>query len=205
MIFEKINIWSTITLIMLLISAKLFAQESNDIKYKFTQTDSNYTFYSSFKIKAPPKCLLEISFNYTHIRELALDAKKVQLISQGNNWNQIIYIYRKFIFFKNTTVWHRTLNEENQRVDFALISSENNQRMMPRMMTSSGYYQITQEGEYSTMEYFQQCQLTEESITKLYIKRVKINAIKFMHKFSEYASTYCNASTDQPILKTVQL
>ena len=205
MIFEKIKIGSAITLIMLLISAELFTQESNDIKFKFTQTDSSYKFYGSFKIKAHPKCLLEISFNYTHIRELALDAKKVQLISQGNNWNQISYIYRKFIFFKNTTVWHRTLNEENQRVNFALMSSKNNQKIMPRMLSSSGYYQITQEGEYSTMEYFQQCQLSEESITNLYIKRVKKNAMKFMHKFSEYANSFCNASTNQSTLKIVQL
>ncbi len=195
MIYEKIKIWSTIALIIVLIPARLFAQESNDIKYKFTLADSSYTFYGSFRIKVPPKCLLEISFNYNHIKALALDAKKVRLIDQGSNWNQISYTYRKFIFFKNTTVWHRIFSEEDQRVDFTLLSSDNNRRIMPRMVASSGYYQITREGEYSIMEYYQQCQLTEESITKLYIKKVKKNAIKFIHEFSEYASTFCNNST----------
>jgi hypothetical protein len=113
------------------------------------------------------------------------------LIDQGSNWNQISYIYQKFIFFRNKTVWYRILNKENQRVDFTLVSSENNQTIMPRMISSSGFYQIKQQGEHSIVEYYQQCQITEELITKLYLNRAKKEAIKFMHKFSEYASTFC--------------
>lgn len=195
MMSGKIKIWFTIVLIIVLIPMNLFAQEPNDIKYKFTQTDSSYTFYGSFKINANPKCLLEISFNYKHIRVLAPDAKEVQLISQGSNWNQISYTYQIFTFFKNKTVWHRILNEENQRVDFTLISSENNLAIMPRMISSSGYYQIKQQGEYCIVEYYQQCQLTDELITKLYLNRAKKEAIKFMLKFFKYADTFCNSST----------
>lgn len=195
MILGKIKIWFTIVLVIVIIPLKIYAEEPDDIQYKFTQTDSSYTFYGSFKINANPKCLLEISFNYKHIRALALDAKEVQLIDQGNNWNQISYIYQKFTFFKNKTVWHRILNEENQRVDFTLVSSENNQTIMPRMISSSGFYQIKQQGEYFIVEYYQQCQITEVLITKLYLNRAKKEAIKFMHKFSEYASTFCNNST----------
>ncbi len=197
MIDKQIKIWSTIVLIIVLIPDQLFAQEPNDIKYKFTQTDSSYTFYGSFRAKVPTKCLLDISFNYNHIKALALDAKEVSLIDQGSNWNQISYTYRKFIFFINTTVWHRVFSEEDQRVDFTLLSSENNRKIMPRLVASSGYYQVTREEEYSNMEYYQQCQLTEKSITKLYINKVKKNAIKFMYKFSEYASTFCSDSTLQ--------
>ncbi len=195
MIPEKIKIWSTVALIILLIPDKLIAQESNDIKYKFTQTDSSYSFYGSFRIKAHPKCLLEISFNYDHIKALALDAKEVLLIYQGRNWNQISYTYRKFIFFKNRTVWNRIFDEDNQRVDFTLLSSENNRNIMPQMLSSFGYYQVKQLGAYCILEYYQQCQLTEKSITKLYIKKVKKKAIKFMHEFFEYASFFCNNST----------
>lgn len=195
MTLGKIKIWFTIVLVIVLIPMKLFAQEPNDIKYKFTQTDSSYTFYGSFKINADPKCLLEISFDYKHIRALALDAKEVQLIDQGSNWNQISYTYQKFAFFKNKTVWHRILNEENQRVDFTLVSSDNNRTIMPRMISSSGFYQIKQQGDYLIVEYYQQCQLTEELITKLYLNRAKKEAIKFIHKFSEYAGTFCSNST----------
>ena len=193
--YQKIKIWPTILLLSMLIPNNLFAQESDNVKYKFIQTDSSYTFYGSFRIKVPQKCLLEISFNYNHIKALALDAKEVRLIDQGSDWNQISYTYRKFIFFKNTTVWHRILDKEDQKVEFTLLSSKNNLKIMPRMIASSGYYQITQDEEYSIMEYYQQCQLTEESITKSYIKKVKKNAIKFIHGFYKHAHIFCSNST----------
>ena len=195
MIPGKISIWFAIVLIIVIIPMKIYAEEPDDIQYKFEQTDSSYTFYGCFKINATPECLLEISFNHKHIQALALDAKEVLLIDQGSNWNQISYTYQKFAFFKNKTVWHRILNEENQRVDFTLMSSENNQTIMPRMISSSGFYQVKQQGDYFIMEYYQQCQLTEKLITKLYLNSVKKEAIKFMHTFSEYARTYCDMST----------
>lgn len=191
MIPVKISVWFAIVLIPM----KTFAEEPDDIQYIFERTDSSYTFYGCFKINATPDCLLEISFNHKHIQALALDAKEVLLIDQGSNWNQISYTYQKFTFFKNKTVWHRVLNKANQRVDFTLMSSENNQTIMPRMISSSGFYQVKQEGDYFIMEYYQQCQLTEKLITKLYLNSVKKEAIKFMLTFSEYAHTYCDMST----------
>lgn len=198
MILWKINMWFTTLLVIVLIPMNLLAQDHNEVKYKFTKTDSSYIFYGSFKIKANPKCLLEIAFRYKHIRALSPDAKEVKLIDQGRDWNQISYTYQKFTFFLNKTVWHRILNEENQRVDFTLLSSENNLSIMPRMISSSGFYQIKQKGDYSIMEYYQQCLLTEVFITKLYLNRAQKEAIKFMHKFSEYTRAYCinSASTD---------
>jgi len=178
-----------------LIPLMAFAEEEIDIKYIYTQTDSSYSFYSSFKINANPKCLLEISFNYEHIRSLAMDAKEVVLIDQGSNWNQISYTYQKFIFFENTTVWYRKLDEEKQRVDFTLVSSQNNQTIMPRLISSSGFYQVKKQEEYVIVEYYQQCRLAESSLTKVYLNRVKKEAINFMYLFSEYALEHCSWSS----------
>jgi hypothetical protein len=194
MILGKINIWFTIVLLIVIIPLKIYVEEPDDIQYQFTQTDSSYIFYGSFRINAKPECLLEISFNYKHIRALAPDAEEVRLIDQGNNWNQISYTYQKFTLFKNTTVWHRILNEENQRVDFTLVSSENNLSIMPRMTSSKGFYQIKQQGEYCIVEYYQQCQLREGLITKLYLDSAKKEAIKFLHRFFKYADAFCNKS-----------
>ena len=172
----------------------IFAEETNDIQYKFTQTDSSYTFSGSFKIKANPNCILDMFFYHEHIRALAPDAKEVLLMDQGSDWNQISYTYKKYIWFVNKSVWHRNLDKKKQRVDFTLISSENNKTIMPRMTSSSGFYQINKQGGDIIVEYFQQCQLTKSSITNLYLNRVKKEAIQFMHRFSEYAKTICSDS-----------
>jgi len=108
MILGKIKIWFKILpIVVLLIPMKIYSEEPDDIQYKFTQTDSSYIFYGSFKINANPKCLLEILFNFEHIRALALDAKEIQLIDQGNDWNQISYIYQEFTFL--VTIQHQQI------------------------------------------------------------------------------------------------
>jgi len=174
------------------------AKEENDIHYRFSQTDSSYTFYGSFEINADPKCLLEITFKYEHIAALASDAREVTLIEQGRNWNQIRYTYRKYVIFENSTAWHRKLDEENLRVDFSLLWSENNQSIMPRIISSSGYYQIIPGGDPIIVEYFQYCRLTEEPITQFYLDRVKKEAIDFMHHFAAYALEHCKSSSSNP-------
>lgn len=195
MLLIKFQIWFRTliitVLVILLIPPTSLAQIPSPIHYKFTQTDSNYTFYGSFKIKADPECLLDILFNYKHIKALAVDAKEVVLIDQGKNWNQISFTYQKYIFFKNKSIWHRVLHEEDKRVEFTLLSSYNNRKVMPQILSSSGFYQIHKEGEFYLVEYYQECQLTEHGVTKLYLQRAKKGAIKFMHVFSEYAVSFC--------------
>jgi uncharacterized lipoprotein YehR (DUF1307 family) len=171
-----------------------FAKKPDDIKYTFTQTDSTYSFSGSFTIKANSNCLLDICFQHEHISALAPDAKEVLIKDQGNDWNQISYTYQKFIYFENKSVWNRKLDKENMRVDFTLISSKNNHAIMPRMVSSSGYYQISMQDEEIIVKYFQECQLTKSSITNLYLNRVKKEALQFMHRFLEYANTICNNS-----------
>lgn len=170
----------------------LFA--SNDIQYTFDQTDSSYSFFGRFVINAEPECLLRISFNYEHIQALAPDAKEVRLINSGCDWNRISYTYHKYIFFENTSVWLRKLDQDKQRVNFVLVSSNNNLAMMPALTASSGYYQIKQVNDYTVVEYYQECRLTEKSITKLYLSRMKGEAVEFINRFAAYASEHCNGS-----------
>ncbi len=183
-----------ILFVFVLTSLNIFTQEHNDINYTFTQSDTSYAFYGSFILDTNPECLLEISFEFKHVKALNLEAKEVQLIDQGNNWNKISYTYQKFAFFNNQSVWHRKLNKENRSVTFKLVSSKNSHSIMPVIISSSGFFQIKKKGECFIMEYYQQCKLTEELMTKLYLKRSKKEAIKFMYKFYEYAGAYCSNS-----------
>ncbi|MEN8119471.1 MAG: hypothetical protein ABFS35_03955 [Bacteroidota bacterium] len=192
MILVKNKIWWIIVLVFVFIPVKKYAQESKGIQYKFTETDSTYSFLGSFKTRAEPGCLLEMCFNYEHIRALGVFAKEVLLVDEGSGWNQIAYHYQKFIIFENKSVWHRKLNEEKQRVDFTMVSSKNSHSVMPCMVSSSGFYQVRQQGTCQIVEYYQECQLTTAVITSLYIDIMKNEVIKFMYRFSDYADTHCN-------------
>ncbi len=176
----------------LICSMQVFAQENEDIYSTFSQTDTTYTFYGRFNVIAETSCLMNICFDYEHIKALAIDASSVDLIEEGENLNKIKYTYQKFPFFKNESLWYRTIDSENSRVDFALVSSKNNNAIMPRMTSSSGYYKVTQLNGMLSVEYFQQCSLTKSFLTALYLDFTKKKAIEFLHVFKDYSRKHCN-------------
>ncbi len=173
-------------------SMQIFAQENDDIYSTFSNTDTTYTFYGRFNVIAETDCLMNICFNYEHIKALAVDASSVELLEKNENRNKIKYTYQKFPFFKNKSVWNRTIDRENLRVDFSLVSSENNNSIMPRMISSSGYYKVTQLNGILSVEYFQQCRLTRSILTALYQNYMKNKAEEFLHVFKDYSRKHCN-------------
>ena len=194
---KKNKILLLFTRLFVMVPLTVFADGGNDIQYKFTQTDSTLSFYGNFKTIKSPDCLLEVFLNYNHIKALAPDAKEVQLINQGINWNKIRNIYQKFIFFENISVWNRKLSMEKQRLDFILVSSLNNTATIPKMISSSGFYQVKMQGEDIIVEYYQYCQLTESIVTNLYLNIVKNEAIHFMERLLKYSNAICR---DKPVI-----
>ena len=183
-------------LIILLITAVIYsgqavAQESDSIYYSFRQTDTTYSFYGRFTVVAEAACVMHICFNYGHIKALAIDAKNVDLMEEGENWNKIKYTYQQFPFYKNESLWSRTIDRKNTRVDFTLISSKNNHSLMPSMISSSGYYKLTKLKEALSVEYYQQCRLTKSYLTSIYQNSMKKKAVEFLYVFRDYSQKHC--------------
>ncbi len=185
------KIWLLTILIDIVIQAPLIAYDPGDIQYKLSLTDSTLIFYGSFRTVSRPDCLLEIFFNYNHIKALASEGMEVQLVDQGTDWSLIRYKFRRFIFFENTSEWHRKLDRENQVLDIKLVSSVNNQTAMPGMISSSGWFKVREQGDEIIVEYHQSCQLTKTLITELFLKILRNEAIQFMQKLMEYTNTNC--------------
>lgn len=173
------------------VSNTSYSQELSDISYEFSKTDSSYSFKGSFKTKRNPLCILNLCFDIKHVSALAPDAKDVVLITEESNRNQISYTYRKFIYFENKTLWNRILNKDSLRLDFYLISSDNNSALMPKIISSTGYYLISPAENCIKVEYYQHCILTESSLTSIYINKVRKEAINFIHRFNKYSESEC--------------
>ena len=183
----------SITAICFLINPD-FSLAQEDIQFTFTQNDACYSFKSSFDIHVDPNCLLNICFDFEHIKALAPDAKEVSLLDTGKNWNKIRYTYQKFAYFENTSIWYRTSDESTKRVDFQLISSVNNSTIMPVMISSTGYYQIKTRNNKVNLEYFQECKLTDSFLTTIYLSRVEKNAKQFIYRLYDYINVICKDS-----------
>ena len=184
-------IYRGILLIWMSVPVLIFGSSIEELQYHFSQDDSSYSFRGSFIVEAELDCLLSLVYDIEHISEFASGAKSVELIRQGDNWNMVSYTYRKFIFFENRSTWRRTLNRDSQELVFEMISSENNLRIIPEMLSSKGYYRVNPDDEGYRLEYFQECRLNPDDIKDSYIKTVKKEAIEFLHEFREYVEKTC--------------
>ena len=185
-------IWFKSIFIAVLSSIPLLSYgDENDLDYRFTQADSSYTFYGSFKVKADPDCLIHLIYNFDHISDYSSAAEFIELIREGNDWYEITYTYRQYLFFEHQSTWRRTLNRKKHKVDFIMISNNNNLSMIPEMVSSSGYYQVKPNEEYCQVLYFQACTLTPGILLDAYMKAGKDAAINFLREFKEFIEKNC--------------
>lgn len=173
-------------------SSLAYSQKNDDIYYSFTQTDTTYSFFGRVKINADANCAMNICFNYTHIKALALDANNVELIEEGADYNKIKYTYELRPMFRNESWWSRTIDRKNQKVSFTLMFTINNSFLMPRMKYSSGYYKINQTNEGTWVEYFQYSKLTKSKLTSLYLNLLQKKAVDFLRLLQAYSQKHCN-------------
>jgi hypothetical protein len=187
----KIHIQLLLILLLLAHYDKLYPQSASNVQYEFTELDLTFTFKGSFITNADVTCLLDVCFTFEHNLNLSYSADNIELVDQGESWNRIRYTYCEYYFFENISVWERKLDVDNQRVDFSLLTSVNSSTLMPKMLSSTGYYRITNQSNATIMEYFQEFTLSESILTNIYKEQLKIEAIRFINFFSEYAKSSC--------------
>jgi len=182
---------NSILLLWICVPGLIYADSGEDLNYDFYQDDSSYSFRGSFVIEAELACLKSVVFDFEHVAKYAYKAKKIKSVRKGDNWNEISYTYRRYVFFESQTNWHRIFYPERNRLIFELVSSENNLRIMPDIISSSGYYQISPSENAYRMEYFQECHLNTDHIMDSYLRTVRKEAIEFLYEFREYIEKTC--------------
>ena len=180
-----------IILVLICFPFFVFGGSREDLKFDFHQNDSSYSFRGSFVVDADPDCLITVILDFEHISKYASGAAAVEMLRQGNNWTEVSYTYRRFIFPENTSVWRRTLYRDRNELVFEMISSKNNLKIMPEVLSSSGYYRIRNVENGCRMEYFQQCNLNTDFLKKTYIKSVRKEAVEFLTGFRDYVEKTC--------------
>jgi hypothetical protein len=186
------HIWHIIIFSLLTLVILSYGSQEDGIDYDFIQKDSCYSFQGSFFVKANPDSLISIIYDFNNMLEYTPGAQTIELIQQGDNWYDVSYTYQKFLIFENKSIWQRTLDRNLNKVVFKMISSKNNLKMMPEMVSSEGYYQITKEKELCRVEFFQECILKSGLFLRGYINAAKQESIEFLHEFKNYLENQCN-------------
>lgn len=168
--------------------------QHSEVKYTFVQQSNYYSFYGSFFSNADPDSIINVIYDFRQLRGFTTGAKSIELMQQGNSWYDVEYTYRKFLIFESKSVWRRTLKRDEATVLFEMRSNNNNLKIMPKIISSTGYYKVKHENDGSFVEYFQECKLKAGVLESRYINTAKKEAIKFIKEFEKYLEKVCQSS-----------
>jgi hypothetical protein len=169
----------------------LYGSKKKELEYEFFQDDTCYSFRGSFIVKVKPDCVINLIYNFNNISDYSLDVNSIELVQQGENWYDVTFIYRKFLIFENQSTWRRILSRPEYKIDFIMLSNKNNSYILPKMISSSGYYQIHPETENCRVEFYQECKLKSGFLKNTYINEAKKEALRFLQEFKEYIQKTC--------------
>ena len=164
--------------------------EVDDVNYQFNRADSSYSFRGSFVSNADFDCIVSILYDFKHLHNIITRAKSITLLQQGEKWYDVCYTFKIFLF-TNKSVYRKTLKLEEGKIDFKMISNEQNTNLFPQMLSSSGYYRIMSELGGYKIEYYQECIIKRTFLKDIYINKAKKESTKFMLELKEYIERTC--------------
>jgi len=169
----------------------LYGSKKKELDYEFIQDDTYYSFRGSFIVKAELDCLISILYDFKHLVNIESSAKSIVLLREEENWYEACHTHKK-LFFKHESIWRKTLKLDEQKVVFEMISNKQNTDLLPKVLYSTGYYQVELEEEGYKVEYFQECKLESALLKGIFINKAKKEAIKFMLELKEYIEKTCH-------------
>ena len=166
------------------------SETSKGIHYEFNHADSCYSFLGRFDINTELDCLFDVLYNFNHLKNIIPNAKSITLVQQEKNWYDVEYTFSTLLL-TNKSVYRKTLQSDQKKILFEMISFEQNTGLLPKMLSSSGYYSINGDSTGYTVEYFQECTLTSSILKNIYTNKAKKESIKFMQRLKEYLKKSC--------------
>lgn len=165
--------------------------ESDNINYNFIKNTNGYHIKFKITIDAPIECLLSVVFEYSHLIHFTESADKITLIKKGNDWNIVQYDYDKFLF-RHISTYKKILYKEKNLVTFEMIDNELHESILPKIISSKGYYKIISNPNNSTIEYFQEAVVEDKNLNIIYFQIIKNKAFLFAKKMKQYSQDECS-------------
>ncbi|MCK4328454.1 hypothetical protein KAX02_01275 [candidate division WOR-3 bacterium] len=177
---------------LFLCTLKIFAGsiDTSEIFYEFHQNDNSYSFTGRFFTNVSPGCLIFVLFDFEHLIKFVTSADSIELLDYGENWQDVRYTYKGFLFESKTT-YRRTLKQERQKILFKMTACKQSGLPLPKPLSSKGYYEIKTEEDGCWVEYFQEAELESNLLQGFYLRRVKKEAIQFLEEFRDYVNRTC--------------
>jgi hypothetical protein len=181
--------------VILLLIVTFYADTSfakfNELQYRFIDLKDGYTFMGKFFVKANDKCLIDIIYNPIHLKDILKNKCIIDIIGSDKNSYDVKYTYKNpFVEVKST--YRKVLRLSEKKVVFEMIANEQSNTFLPRILSSTGSYQVTQETHGCWVEYYQECKIERNNIRGIFILFAKREAVNFLRDLKEYIERTCH-------------
>jgi membrane protein DedA with SNARE-associated domain len=183
---------ATIALILFFWPSAGFAEWEtlNGVAYELFRDGNLYTFRGSFLTFSDPDCLLDILYDFDHLRKFVTCPNSFSLLQKGDNWHSFCCTYR-VLLSENKLIYRKTLKKEELRVTFEMIAGRQNIKLIPEVLSSSGYYEIMPKKDGYQVVYFHQDRLSPSFCRDIYLYLAKKEAVKFLQELKNYVEKEC--------------
>lgn len=162
----------------------------NGMSYELSRNGNLYTFHGSFRTPSGGDCLLSILYDFDHLRKFVTSPNAFSLLQKGINWYDFCCTYR-VLHSENKLIYRKTLKREEQKVTFKMIAGRQNIKLIPEVLSSSGYYEIRPEKDGYQVIYLHQDRLSPSFCRELYLYLAKKEAVKFLQGLKNYVEKEC--------------
>jgi hypothetical protein len=161
-----------------------------DRAYEFNSEGRRHVFHGSFSIPAERSCVLQVLFGHEHVVRFVTGADAVELIDQGEDWNEIRYVY-DFWLFSHSESYRRWLTDGEPALSFELVGVEHQGFEVALPRSSSGYYDLKASPGGLTVHYRQQVELGPGPLVWAYQQLARRRAIAFLEDLEAYLESGC--------------
>lgn len=163
---------------------------STEVSYKFSRQGNIYSFVGKFPVNNNINCLLDVIYDFDHLKRYNNGVDSVELLRQGSHSYEVRYSYQKF-FLKAKTTFRRVLNKKRRIVISEMVGHEQNSNLFPKLLASRGYYRIREDKTGCWFEYFREYEIEPKPFDSLYLYIAKKEAIKHLYDIKEYIEKTC--------------
>ncbi|MBU9888842.1 MAG: hypothetical protein KTQ49_03100 [Candidatus Omnitrophica bacterium] len=160
------------------------------VSFSMDRDGNRYFFRASILVRAEPACLLETIYRFHHLRQLLKkDAAHATLLSEDTDHYDVRYIRQNKLYTLETT-YRRSLQKDRNRVLFELIDSYQKGRVIPKLLSAKGYYELEAVAGGVRVHYFEETAIATsrwDPRTAGLLEVVERDTLSFLKRLKKYA------------------
>ena len=151
---------------------------------KFEMNEKKYIYSFAFSSSLPEDTLLNILYDFNHLRRYSSQAADAKLLYASSNYHDI-ELHLKYLIYSSRSAYRRTIQPDSARVKIEMLNSIQSSNLFPRIVKSYAEYRLHTEDNVAVVEYLQQVTFDKDA-NWLFRKILKDRLFEFTEELVGY-------------------